>query len=44
LTFVEVTAHLRQLAVGIASAASDAPQPEIAISDVSSCEAKGAKR
>ncbi|HEX3521961.1 MAG TPA: hypothetical protein VHT52_07730 [Stellaceae bacterium] len=44
LTFVEVTAHLRQLAVGIASAASDAPQPEIAILDVSSCEAKGAKR
>ena len=44
LTFLEVTAHLRQLAVGIASAASDAPQPEIAILDVSSCEAKGAKR
>jgi len=37
LGFHEVVAHLRHLAVEIAGASPDAPQPEIAVLDVSSC-------
>ena len=37
LGFHEVVAHLRHLAVEIAAASPDAPQPEIAVLDVSSC-------
>jgi hypothetical protein len=37
LSFDEVVAHLRRLAAEIASASPDAPQPEIAVLDVSSC-------
>ncbi|HEX3919173.1 MAG TPA: hypothetical protein VHW60_17690, partial [Caulobacteraceae bacterium] len=37
LRFDEVVAHLRRLTVEIASASPDAPQPEIAVLDVSSC-------
>ena len=43
LTFSEVVSHLRAMAVAISAAAFDAPQPEIAILDVSSfTEAKAA--
>jgi hypothetical protein len=37
LAFGEVVEHLRRLAVEIASTEPDAPQPEIAVLDVSSC-------
>jgi hypothetical protein len=36
LTFDQVVEHLRTVAVGIASSSADAPQPEIAVLDVSS--------
>lgn len=44
LTLAELTERLCQLAAEIASAAPDAPQPEIAIVDVSSCDDKRTKR
>jgi hypothetical protein len=37
LTFTELVARLKALAVELAGAPSDAPQPEIAVVDVSSC-------
>jgi hypothetical protein len=35
LTFAEVVAHLRRMAIAIAGSSEDAPQPEIAVLDVS---------
>jgi hypothetical protein len=35
LTFAEVVAHLRKMAIAIAGSSEDAPQPEIAVLDVS---------
>jgi uncharacterized protein YggE len=44
LTFYQVVNHLRAMAVTIAGSSSDAPQPEIAVLDVSSfTAAKAAK-
>jgi uncharacterized protein YggE len=44
LTFDQVVNHLRAMAVTIAGSSSDAPQPEIAVLDVSSfTTAKAAK-
>jgi hypothetical protein len=37
MSFDEVVAHLRRLATEIASGSPDAPQPEIAVLDVSTC-------
>ena len=36
LTFDQVVQHLRAMAIAIAAAGFDAPQPEIAVLDVSS--------
>jgi hypothetical protein len=44
LTFAQVVAHLRAMAVAIAASSSDAPQPEIAVLDVSSFSQKGATK
>jgi hypothetical protein len=44
LTFREVVEQLRSRAVAIAATSSDAPQPEIAVLDVSSCAKKGRTR
>jgi len=44
LTFAEVVAHLRKMAIAIAGSSEDAPQPEIAVLDVSQfAVAKAAK-
>jgi len=43
LTFSELVSRLRALAARIAGAASDAPQPEIAVLDVSTVKGKPAK-
>jgi hypothetical protein len=44
LNFDEMVARLRKLAVEIASTSPDAPQPEIAVLDVSSCVAPAAAK
>ena len=41
LSFDELAEHLRSLAAKVASAASDASQPEIAVINVSGCAQKG---